>query len=299
MSALVLACATMTAATIVWIVHGAAPVTVVESQIHALGTAASRVLALDLSDRRRLDPAGVRTMAIESRIRRPVRGGPRLPNRPLASFPLVPAGSYELSVKRHGAGDGWIMAGVGNDQFAIVTQPIAAFDDGARIDLPVDVRMLSVRAEEAGRDQLEAVLLRPIALTRDASPREIAWRAVRYGNEDAFFVDDCVYPEPSGFWVMGGRETVVFIAPDRPRATVALTIRNGASANNVTIASGAWKSVLALGPGDERRVDVPVASPQAFARVSIRSASSFRPSDVDRESRDTRLLGVFVSPAGN
>lgn len=289
-------CATMAAAGFVWQVNGDSAVSPVASQINALRVSnASRLVAVDLTNRRTLDPAAVRAMTIESPIRRPGRGAPRVLNRPLVSFIDLPAGSYDLSVKRSGPADGWLMAGVGNDQFSIMTEPIGDFDHGSRITLPVAVRALSIRAEEAGRDQLDAIVLRPVTLAPQAASRETAWRAVRYGDEDAFFLDDHVYPEPSGFWVMGGRETDVVIAPDQRRETIAIFVRNGAHANSVTMSSGAWQTGVALGPGEERRVDVPVTSSDGTSRVRIRSSASFRPSEADPASRDTRPLGVFVT----
>jgi hypothetical protein len=290
-------CATMATAGFVWQAKADSAVSPVTSQINALRVAnASRLVAVDLTNRRSLDPAAVRAMTIESPITHPGRGAPRIPNRPLASFVDLPAGSYELSVKRSGSADGWLMAGVGNDQFSIVTEPIGDFDHGSRITLPVAVRALSIRAEEAGRDQLDAIVLRPVTLAPHAASRDAAWRAVRYGDEDAFFLDGHVYPEPSGFWVMGGRETEVVIAPDQRRETIALFVRNGANANSVTLSSGAWQTSVALGSSAERRVDVPVTSPDGTARVRIRSSASFRPSDTDPTSRDTRLLGAFIAP---
>jgi hypothetical protein len=293
--ALAFGCATMAAAGFVWQATGDSAVSPVAAQINALRVSnASRLVAVNLTNRRMLDPAAVRAMAIESPIKRPGRGAPRIPNRPLAAFFDLPAGSYDLSVRRSGSADGWLMAGVGNDQFSIVTEPIGDFDQGARIILPVAVRALSVRAEEVGRDQLDAIVLRPVALAPQAASRGTAWRAVRYDDEDAFFLDDRVYPEPSGFWVMGGHETNVVIAPDQRREAVALFVRNGGNANSATISSGAWQARIALGSGEERRVDVPVTSPDGTASVRIRSSASFRPSDADPASRDTRLLGVFV-----
>ena len=165
---------------------------------------------------------------------------------------------------------------------------------GVRIDLPVDVSALSVRAEEAGRDQLDAIVLRPIAIASQASSRGLARRAVRYGETNAFFMDDGAYPEPSGFWVAGGRETSVVFAPERPGAVMTLWLRNGAAANTVAVRSGAWRVELSLAAGEERRVDVPLAAPDTSALLRITSAATFRPSEADPNSRDTRLLGVFV-----
>src|SRR5262249_21362217 len=153
---------------------------------------------------------------------------------------------------RHGAADGWIMAGVGNDQYSIVTRPMTDADAGVRIDLPVDVSTLSVRAEEAGRGQLDAIVLRPLAITLQKSSPGVAQRAVRYGETNAFFMDDSAYPEPAGFWVGGGRATTVAIAPDRPGPVLMLWLRNGPVANTVAVDCGNWRVEVSLAAGEER-----------------------------------------------
>jgi hypothetical protein len=256
--------------------------------------ATPHAVTFDLTEPVRLRPVDLRTMPIEMPIRRAGRGAFRPANRPLASFPMPPAGSYEVSVKRHGAADGWIMAGVGGDQFSIVTRPMAEGDTGVRVDLPVAASSLSVRAEEAGRDQLDAIVLRPLSFERSTSG-EVARHAVRYGASNVFFVDDRSYPEPSGFWVGGGRATTIVIAPDQPGSAVSLWLRNGPAANIVTLQAGTWRGDVPLGSGEEGRVDVPFAPSQASIHVRIASAATFRPSAVDPNSRDTRLLGVFVT----
>jgi hypothetical protein len=265
--------------------------TVTTAQMEVLRRlSAGRVAAVSLSPPHRLSVDEAWAMPMQVAVRRG-RGG--RPNVPLVAFPAVPAGSYQLSVRRRG-GDGLVMVGVGNDQFNIVMQPIAAYDAGLRIDLPVDVRALLVRTDEGARAQLEGVELRPLTRAAARLTPDTARRAVRYGDTVAFFLDDRAFPEPSGFWVGGARDTSVVLQPDASRP-VSLLVRNGASANTVTIESGAWKDAFAMNPGEERRVDLP-ADPQGAAARLLRfsSAAGFRPSDVNPGSRDTRLLGVFV-----
>jgi hypothetical protein len=186
------------------------------------------------------------------------------------------------------------MAGVGNDQFAIVTQPIAAFDAGVRLDLPVDVRAINVRADEGARDQLEAVTLRPLARAGTQLSGDFARRAVRYGGSVFYFLDDRAFPEPSGFWVGGARDTFVALRADQARSAITVTLRNGAAHNRVQLESGGWRGDVGFGPGEERRVEVPLDPRTGSALVRLRSESGFRPTDVDGRSRDTRYLGVFV-----
>jgi hypothetical protein len=222
------------------------------------------------------------------------RGGPRPLNRPLAIFPSLPAGSYLLQVHRRGGQDGWVMAGVGNDQFAIVTQPIAAFDGGVPIDLPVDVRAISVRSDEGARDQLESIALRPLTMATGRLTADVARRAVRYGSNVVYFLDDRSFPEPAGFWVGGSRESTLALRADRPRASVTLTLKNGAAPNRALLEAGSWRGDVGFGAGEERRIEVPLDPATGSALLRIRSESGFRPSEVDARSRDTRFLGVFV-----
>ena len=109
-----------------------------------------------------------------------------------------------------------------------------------------------------------------------------------------YFLDDRSFPEPSGFWVAGSRETTFAIRPDAPRSTVPVLLRNGAADNTIDLESRAWRESVALKAGEERRVDVPIDPANGSALLKISSSSGFRPSEVNPASRDTRFLGVFV-----
>jgi hypothetical protein len=287
----VFAIAAMAAMSMVWRIHRAERITVAAAQLDVLRRlSAGPLVAIDLEGRRVITHDQAWGMRIELPVRRRPAGG-RL-NRPIAAFPAVPAGAYLLSVKRQGSGDGWIMAGVGNDQFAIVTEPIAALAGGVRIDLPIPVRALLIRADEGAREQLQSVELRPLPGVVRAVSRDVGRRAVRYDGGTAFFIDDRAFPEPAGFWIAGARETVVAIRPDQPGA-IRLVLRNGAADNRVSLESGRWRDDVALRPGAEYPITVP-ADASGAALIRIRSATGFRPSEVDRSSRDNRYLGVFV-----
>jgi len=289
------ACAAMIAMTIVWRLQAAEPLTLVSAQMEALRRIASRHdVALDLTSHRRFPTDGIAEIRVRIPIRRGARGAPRGLNRPLAVFQSIPAGSYMLSAVRHGTGDGWVMAGVENDQFAIVTRPIADFDAGVRIDMPAGARSLSVRADEAARDQLDGLELVPVALDPSAPAVAAPRRAVRYGEVVVFFLDERAFPEPSGFWVGGARQAAVMLTSDRPEAPVPLILRNGAVDNSVSLEFAGRREEIALRAEEERRIDVPLDPRRGAALVRIRSASTFRPSDVDPASRDTRRLGVYV-----
>jgi hypothetical protein len=288
-----IAIAVMGAASIDWTLSGAEPLTIAAAQMDALRALGNtRRIAIDVTHARVLRGEAATAMTIEIPIRRARRAPLPRPNRPLASFPDVPAGTYDVSVKMHGSLDGWVIVGVGNDQFAIATQPIADFQKGVRIALPAGARALSVRADEDARDRLEAIDLRPVSL---ASPPAavLARHAVRYAASTVFFLDDRAFPEPAGFWVAGGRETAIVIAPDRPSGSAALQLRNAPVANTLALERGAWRQTIELGASEERRIDVPLDG-GAGTPLRIRCSSGFRPSETDPHSRDSRLLGIYV-----
>jgi hypothetical protein len=123
---------------------------------------------------------------------------------------------------------------------------------------------------------------------------EMARRAVRYGDSVAYFLDDRAFPEPSGFWIGGARDTTFVLRADQARGALTLTLRNGAAPNHVLLESGSWRGDVGFGPGEERRIELPLDPRTGAALVRVKSESGFRPSEVDGRSKDTRYLGVFV-----
>ena len=295
-SAFAFGVAAMVALSVAWRLTGTPAVTTARAQMDMLRAISDgRVHAVDLTGRHRvpLDQlAGRMRLVIDVPN---TRGrGPRL-QRPLATFPALPAGDYELRANATD-GDGWLMAGIGNDQFALVTQPLTTFAAGVALHLPVDGRALVVRGDELARDRVTSLELRPVHVLadRDRISDGTARRAVRYGTTTVFFLDDRSFPEPNAFWVGGARTSSIVIAPDRPSASVALHVRNGAAANTLTIGGSGGQQSRQLAPGEEWTVDLSVDREKGAVLVTLASAAGFRPSDVDPRSRDTRFLGVSV-----
>jgi len=291
------ALAAMACATIVWHLSDAAPLREVSSQLSALRTISSgRTLVVDVR-RYRVVPtasyaASFTVDVAPATIRS--RGVPR-GNRPLAVLPAIPAGEYRLSVAGPPA-DGLVMAGIAQDQFAIATEPLSTFEDGVTLRFPVDVRSIVVRSDEAAREAIRRLTLRPIHLLprgKRLSP-DLAERAVRYGSTVVFFLDARSFPEPAGFWAGGSRSTAVVIAPDGPAASVDVALRNGPVQNDVTLDSGRWRHALTLAPGEEREVRVPIEDARNAALVRITCSSGFRPSETEPGNRDSRFLGVYA-----
>jgi hypothetical protein len=207
----------------------------------------------------------------------------------------MPAGDYLITARRTG-GEGWMMVGVGADQFALITEAASAFDSGLRVQLPADVRLLVIRADEVARQELVSIAIRPVRIRRRSErvTRVMARRAVRYDTASVFFLDDRAYTEPSAFWVAGRREASIVIAPARTTAAQPLLLRNAPVDNTVTLISGSWRMQLTLSPGEERRVDVPMDPSCGAALLRIGSSAGFKPSEQDPSIRDGRYLGVYV-----
>jgi hypothetical protein len=234
-------------------------------------------------------------LRIVSDVRPGAAGGLGRNERPLVALPAVPAGRYRVSVRASGPG-GWLLLGVGQDQFALRSEPIAWPPVPIDIDLPVDVRALTVRGDEEARRSVRGVDIEPVALAPVGArlTNQLARRAVKYAGAAVFFLDERSFPEPEGFWVGGRRESTIALQPDQPTTSLAVKVRNAPVDNVVTLSSGQWREVLTLAAGDERTVVVPIAPGARAALVTISSAEGFRPSESQPGSRDERVLGVWM-----
>ena len=226
-------------------------------------------------------------------------GGAGRNDRPLFVVPAIPAGEYRLRPALR-ATDGWLMIGIGQDQFAIQTVPLLETQGSVLVRFPVAVRALLVRGDEDARASVRGLSIEPI---RIVSPWEqvsggFARHAVRYAESTVYFMDEQSYPEPEAFWVGGARSSAIVLQPDMQAVTQTLLLRNGAAENSILISAGGWREELRFGPGEERRLQVPLDRARGATLVRLTTSSGFRPSAVDPASRDHRFLGVWVRVGG-
>jgi hypothetical protein len=287
----------MVALMVNWTLEGVRGVAATPGQLQAVRSVAMtpRLLALQLDRARRIEPQDA---AASLRIEPPfsnVDGGAGRSDRPLYVLPAIPAGEYRLSFPLRAA-TGWLMIGIGRDQFALRTQPIAADSQPMHLTFPVDIRALIVRGDEDARRSVRGFVLEPVRIlrSRERLSAPYARRAVRYATATVFFTDDRSFPEPEAFWVGGARDSVVVLQPDQPRATETLLLRNGAAENQVLIETGSWRDGARLGPGEERRIEVPLDQVRGATVLKLTTSAGFRPSAADPKSRDDRFLGVWV-----
>jgi hypothetical protein len=296
-AAVVIVLAATAAVTITWAaerVDGRAPL---PAQLETLRRLSQerRLLAVGLSPLARLDRGAVpAALRIEPEFST-APGGAGRNDRPLYAIPAIAAGEYRLRFTTR-ALDGWVMLGIGRDQFALQTQPLSVTHGTMAITFPVDVRALMVRGDEDARRNIRGLTLEPIRLVAPERrlTREYARRAVHYPGAIVYFLDDRSFPEPEAFWVGGAREASIVVQPDALRPTIPLLLRNGAVNNTVLVQSAGWRDALNLGPGEERRLELPLNHERGATLVRISASAGFTPSAVDPGSRDSRFLGVWV-----
>lgn len=300
-AALIFALCASAAAAVTWTVQGLNGRITTPSQLDALRRLSSerRLLAVDLSslssaDRSTLPARLLLTPGFATGL-----GGAGRNDRPLFSIPAVPAGQYRIRpVVR--ATSGWVMTGIGRDQFAIRTLPLEEAQASFVVTFPIDVRALIIRGDEDARRSVTGLQIEPLRIT---SPYErlaegVARQGVRYGNATAWFLDDRSFPEPEGFWTGGARTTEIVVQPDAPHPAEMLFVRNGAVENTVLIETKGWREELRLGAGEERTMQVPANQEAGATWLRITTSAGFTPSQVDAASRDNRHLGVWIRVGG-
>lgn len=298
---LVYAMAASAAAAVIWAAEGVPGRLTTPSQLDVLRRLSTerRLLALTLWPMGRVDRAAVaRRLSITPEFSR-TPGGAGRNDRPLFIVPAVPAGEYRLRLSAQGT-TGWVMVGIGRDQFAVRTVPLQAARESLDVRLPVDVRALVVRGDEDARRNVSGLRIEPVGLLlpEERLAEGFARRGVRYGATTAWFMDDRSFPEPEAFWTGGARSTDVVLQPDDPHPAEMLFVRNGAAENTVLIETRRWREEMRLGPGEERPVQVPADQSRGATWLRITTSAGFIPSAVNPDSRDHRFLGVWVRVGG-
>lgn len=214
----------------------------------------------------------------------------------------VPPGHYRVLVDARPGAAGTLTLRVGDTSLPFLTLPAAAGGDAdgaaARtLVLPVGARSLVIEADAAAVRAVVSARLLPVTSDLGASSAGgfesgTASRAARYPAADAFFLDDNAYPEPTGFWIAGGRRAHLVIARGRPALT--LFVRNAAVANTVTIEVDGTRQELALAAGEQRELPLASADRRTISTLRVTSASGFRPSQTEPGNRDLRYLGCWV-----
>lgn len=290
-----LAAAVMIALTTAWRVDGADPLTPETANLALLrGAAPFRSVAFDYGTR-----SFERSVDALSRIRlRTDRGRRPAPPTALLSISNVPAGAYLVHVTSTIPAAGALTLRVGDTQLPFWTAALSESQSiAAPVRFAVDVDSVVIDGDEEARRALTGVDLEPRDLERIRSPRfpgsiRRARRAAPYGAAHVYFMDDLAYPEPSGFWVAGGRSAQVVVA--QPGARFQMFLRNAPVKNMATIDVDGERRDVLLDPGQETAISFDRRDPARPASIRFTVASGFRPSQLDPSNQDLRYLGCWV-----
>jgi hypothetical protein len=218
---------------------------------------------------------------------------------PVPAFAL-PAGSYEARVWFGGSLQRQGEIAVASAQRVTFARTSGTLENPAKVafDLPVAVGRLTVTvADQQLATSVARTEIVPTVLTsrsaREASPaRRIEGIPGRTGAY-VIYVDGNAFPEGGVFWTRGTERAAVLMAPggfSRAR----LTLHLGPHGGDVKIGLPGDEKTVRVEAGGTAEVLVDVPAGHRLIPVTIQSPTSFRPSDVDPRSDDTRTLGVQV-----
>ena len=255
----------MAALTVVWMLQGSDGVSAAPAQLDLLRRIAGgeRAVATEvqlpprLLDRRDL-LSMIRIESGESRDRRRRRRN----EQPIAALPGLPAGTYRVLARTRGPG-GWVILGVGQDQFALRSGPLPFPPAAIEIELPVDVRALVVRGDEEARRTIRvgrrgAEGDRPSA--RRGLTDRVARRAVNYDGAAVYFLDERAFPEPDGVLGWRGARGRVRRAARRFARPRSLLLRNAPVENVVSVCVRAMARGIDARARRRTALEIPVAA---------------------------------------
>ena len=162
--------------------------------------------------------------------------------------------------------------------------------------LPVDASFVGLRGPVDLERAIESITITPIAVV-DAGARPlvpVVLAAANYPAASMYFHDEQLYPEPAGFWTIGGRSSHVTVAapPGQPLPVV-VRIHPGAKPNHITVSTFGWRRAYDLIPGQAVEFELPQFA-SGVVPLTITTETGFYPRDIDSQSTDRRFLGVWV-----
>jgi len=213
----------------------------------------------------------------------------------------LPAGDYRVDVAfapGEPSAGGEVSLQVGRVGPPVQTWPVTlgAGTISHTIHLPLDAGFVGFRGTREMEQAIQAITVTPTAVVnrgeRVQAPPVLG--AAQYGATMVLLHDDRVNPEPTGFWVLGRRRTVVSVAPaSEVTAPAKLRLRSSVSANEVTLRTRGWEQVVILDA--DTPVDITLPAPaHGLVELTILASTGFAPIDRDPASRDRRFLGVWV-----
>jgi len=211
----------------------------------------------------------------------------------------LPAGRYRLEITwsgaRTGESVGLQVGRLGEPWRTWNVEPQPGEHWSADVDLPVDASFVGLR----GTPELEHVIGRiafvPISIVDETRrPRvPVVMGATSVEGGDYFYSDENVMAEKLGFWVRGGRRTVVTIRRRDPAGPMRLRLNSGLIQNRLRIVTSSWSKMIVLEPKQPQEVAIPVDD-RSLVTLELGAEFEFVPRQLDPTSTDPRSLGVWV-----
>jgi hypothetical protein len=162
-------------------------------------------------------------------------------------------------------------------------------------ELPVDANFVAFRGSPDLERAIGRLTITPLTVVDESMrPRlPLVLAARQYGEVTALFHDESSSPEPTGFWVLGGRRARFTIIRDHASAPLVLRVHSGPEPNRVTISMRGWDETVALAAAMPQAITLPDSN-HALLTIDVYPEDGFRPADHEPGSRDPRYLGAWV-----
>ena len=214
----------------------------------------------------------------------------------------LPAGTYDIAVQFNAQLPGQstqIALQIGRNGPPLQTWTVQP-EPGRRWEtelwLAADASFVGLRGSAELERAIDSITITPRTIV-DAGARPLVptvLAAANYPGATFYFHTEQLYPEPGGFWTIGGQASEFTVAT-RPGNTAPVTLRMhpGATANNITISTFGWQHSYDLVPGQSAEVELPQFA-SGVVPLTITAETGFSPRDADPASTDRRFLGVWV-----
>jgi hypothetical protein len=217
----------------------------------------------------------------------------------------LPAGDYQLELTGSDAAgtvpNAVLGLQIGREGRPLETWPLTLAPGGRsqhRFTVPLDAEFVGFRATRQVERTIGELRLRALGIVeaRRRFPTPTVRAAADFGVARVFFHDGDSYPEAEGFWVRGRSAVQVTIVKRREHdPSITLAIHSGPTPNTLTLDTAGWSQRIDLVPGVTAKVVTPTKAGERFIPLTITSSNGFVPAELDRASKDRRLLGAWIA----
>ena len=223
----------------------------------------------------------------------------RSENQGAVAGPLaLPAGEYVARVRLAGNhGSAQVSVVLGGRLTLATRNTSSAVPVEIPFELPVDFDDVSIYVDRVGnasnlsRVELVARHIVPRSARPPDSARSIQPIAGRPGAL-LIYTNDDTYPEGDAFWTKNSNTGSVLIAP-AGASSITATLHVGTAAD-VDVQAGETHTSFHMTPSEDRDIEVQTPGGSSVVSLRVRASASFRPSEAQPPSPDTRRLGCHV-----